>query len=99
MATFREIAAERMSHKALRLAPRSYRTDTERLAKLLEAFGDLPAADISPTSIEEFLACLVTDGHRSRSTANRYHSLLSSIFSLAARNGRISSNPLSASPT
>ena len=92
--TFREIAAERMAAKRLRLAPRSLRTDQQRLAPLLEAFGELPAAEISPASIDEFLAGLVTDGRRSRSTANRYHSLLSSIFSLATRNGRIPANPL-----
>jgi integrase len=92
-ATFAEIARERMAHKRLRLAARSYHTDAERLEKLLAAFGDKPAAEISPADIDDFLSRLVTEQLRTRSTANRYHSLLSSIFSLAVRNGRVATNP------
>lgn len=82
-----------MAHKRLRLAPRSYHTDQQRLAKLLVRFGSREAADILPADIDAFLNELVGESGRSRSTANRYHSLLSSIFSLALRNERIAKNP------
>jgi integrase len=91
--TFAEIARERMAHKRLRLAPRSYHTDQQRLAKLLVRFGRREAPDILPADIDAFLNELVGESGRSRSTANRYHSLLSSVFSLALRNERISKNP------
>ncbi len=90
--TFRELAAERMASKRMRLAPASLQTDGLRLKPLLAAFGRRAAREITPADIDKFLADLVESG-RSRSTANRYHSLLSSIFSFAVRNGWIDANP------
>jgi site-specific recombinase XerD len=93
MVTFAEIARERMASRRLKLARRSFTTDEQRLQKLLKVFGTKPADEISPADIETFLADLVTSEGRSRSTANRYHSLLSSVFTHATRNDRISRNP------
>ena len=90
--TFRELAQERQAHKKIHLAPGSHHTDRIRLKRLLATFGRRPAQEITPSDIDKFLADLVESG-RSPATANRFHALLSSIFSVAVRNGRLESNP------
>jgi len=80
----------------LRLAARSWRTDTLRAEPLIREFGTMPAPDVTSAQIEGFLS-----RERSRSsgpTANRYRSLLSSIFSFGLRRGLVSTNPVAAVP-
>lgn len=101
--SFRELAAKRMEAKKQRLAARSYATDENRLKKLNAAFGDLPARQISAGKIETFLRHLL-DPHQmgkgrqprgaAKSTANRYRSLLSSIFAFGLRDGLVEKNPV-----
>lgn len=90
--TFAKIAIERMKQRRHALAESSRETDRLRLGKLLKAFGELPAGSISAQKIDDFLAGLI-DGGRTKSTANRYRSLLSSIFKVAVRNRRLATNP------
>lgn len=91
--TFRELASAAMTRKKLRLAPLSYETDMIRLGILLPLIGSVPADRLTPARIEETLASLRASV--SASTANRYHSLMSSIFRFAVDDGRLSANPLS----
>ena len=56
-------------------------------------FKERPAALVTPQLIEEKLNGLIKKG-RAPSTANRYRSILSSIFTWAIRNDRIASNPV-----
>jgi site-specific recombinase XerD len=95
--TVRELALERMAYKKLHLAAGSHKTDRIRLVPLLAAFGELPAIALTPEMVDKFLAGIVESapGHRglTKSTANRYRSLLSSIYSLGVRNGRVPTNP------
>ena len=91
--TFRGLAAAAMVRKKPRLAPMSYETDRIRLGILLPLIGSVPADRLTPARIEETLASLRASV--SGSTANRYHSLMSSIFRFAVDEGRLSANPLS----
>ncbi|HEY0701168.1 MAG TPA: tyrosine-type recombinase/integrase [Candidatus Acidoferrales bacterium] len=95
---FRELADLSLDDKKLRLSPRSWYTDKARLVTLKEAFGELPAANITSARIEEFLARLRTKEHhgnkRTGATANRYRTLISSIFSFGIRAGKVRLNPV-----
>ena len=90
--TFRELSHAAMAQKKLRLAPLSYETDMMRLGKLLPLIGFVPADRLTPARVEETLVSLRASV--SPSAANRYHSLLSSIFAFAVKSGRMSRNPL-----
>jgi len=89
--TFRELATAAMVQKKLHLAPSSYETDQLRLGKLLPLIGSLPADQLTSTRIEETLAHLRQSV--SKSTANRYHALISSIYKFAVKGGRLAVNP------
>jgi site-specific recombinase XerD len=90
--TFRELAQAAMVNKKLWLAPLSYETDQMRLGKLYPLIGSVPIDGITPDRIDETLAVLRATV--SRSTANRYRSLIGSIFSFAVRSGRMPVNPV-----
>jgi site-specific recombinase XerD len=90
--TFRELAQAAMVQKKLRLAPLSYETDQMRLTKLIPLIGNVPADRLTPDRIDETLAALRASV--SGSTANRYRSLISSIFAFALRSGRLATNPV-----
>lgn len=92
--TFRELGIAALAQKKMRLAPLSYITDCRRLQKLLPYIGNVPADRLTPDRIDETLAQLLRSPV-SKSTANRYHSLISSIFKLAVSAGRIAVNPAS----
>lgn len=101
--TLRELAEKRMESKKPHLSSRSYETDEARLDRILMALGDAPAAKLSAAKIEAFLRGLL-DPHAvgkgkeprgaAKSTANRYRSLLSSIFSHGMRAGLVGRNPV-----
>jgi site-specific recombinase XerD len=93
--TFRELSQAAMARKKLRLAPLSYETDTIRLNQLLPLIGNVPADQLTPARAEETLASLIRERGISKSTANRYHALMSSIYKFAVDAGKLSFNPLS----
>ncbi|MFZ0636715.1 MAG: tyrosine-type recombinase/integrase [Candidatus Acidiferrales bacterium] len=92
--TFRELANAAISHRKLRLRPMSLRSDLSRLGFLLRSIGAVPAAGLTVDAIEKVLDSLLERRELTGSTANRYRSLLSAIFSYGVRTGRIPSNPL-----
>ncbi|MGH9716435.1 MAG: tyrosine-type recombinase/integrase [Candidatus Acidiferrales bacterium] len=101
-ATFRELAQKRMEAKKTRLSPRSYETDDRRLQRLNRVLGDLPAAKVTPAKIESFLRTVLAPHEigkgkkpraSTRSTANRYRALISSIFSHGVHEGLVDKNP------
>jgi integrase len=94
-ATFREIAEQRMKAAKGRLKLRSYDTDHDRLERVLKSFGELPAGKVTSSRIDAFLAGVI-DAGAEPPTANRYRSLISSIFKLAVRNGIVEHNPVRA---
>lgn len=91
--TFRTLAAARMAQKRTYLAARSYRTDELRLKRMLDLFVDLPVIEITPGKVSEMLAGLIEKG-RAKATANRYRSLLSSIFAFGVEKGEMPTNPV-----
>ena len=91
--TFKEIAEERTALKKTNLSPLSLRADKYRLPQLLEILGPLPAASLTPQKIEQALNTIAERGVAG-STLNRYRTLLSSIFTVAVRNGRMQANPI-----
>lgn len=92
-ATFTEIAAERMALKKVNLSPLSIRADKYRLPQLLKILGPLPVRSLTPQKIEDALREIGERGIAG-ATLNRYRTLLSSIFTVAVRNGRMQANPI-----
>lgn len=90
--TFRELAQLALAHKKMRLAPRSYIQDVSLSRVLCRAIGDVAINKITPRLIEETIQVFREKGI-SGSTANRYRSFLSSVFSFAVHTGRMGANP------
>lgn len=92
--TFRALAEFALDQKSLRLASRSYKTDLERAAVILPLIGHIQAETIAtkPEILEDTLARLKRSD-LSGSTINRYRALISSIFTIGVRVGRVSVNP------
>lgn len=99
---FRQLADERMALKKATLLPLSYKADEQRLKPLLDLLGSMPARSITPDKIDAALEKIASREIRrpvgtctiGGATVNRYRTLLSSIFRVAVRNGRIPANPL-----
>jgi integrase len=76
----------------------SIHTDRVRLRRILPAIGHLKVRQLTPGRIERFLQDLARgDGSHPQikgATINRFHSLLSSIFRYAVRQGFADVNPL-----
>ncbi len=89
---FPEIAGDALEYSRLENSPASYKNDFWRMETLLHWFRDKAAADIGPQEIERGLAELAEAG-RKPATLNRYRALLSKIYSLAMRNGKVTKNP------
>ena len=84
--TFGEIARD-----ALRDRPkRSARNDKAQMARLLAWFKHRPVHAITPGEIEQRLS----EPPWSDATRNRYRALLSFIYRLALRHGKVTSNPV-----
>jgi site-specific recombinase XerD len=90
---WRDLAAQGMEYKRLRLAPRSYESDMAKVKELTPTLGHLDAAAIQPAHIEQILAKLRNRG-LCGSSANRYRSMLSSLFGYGVRMGLLRSNPV-----
>jgi site-specific recombinase XerD len=91
--TFGELADLAIADKKLRLARRSWKKDEQRIKPLKKLWKDLPAKSIDSAKIEAFLITL-REKDVSGPTANRYRSLISSVYSFGIRSGRIEANPV-----
>jgi integrase len=96
---FRDLVAPALEAKRLRgNSEASLAKDEQRLGRILEAIGGVPAREITPGIIERALEALARGDHAcgplKGSTVNRYHSAVSSVLRYAARQGFIGSNPL-----
>jgi integrase len=96
---FRDLAEAALEAKRLRgNEASSIHTDRVRLRRVLPAIGHLKTRQLTPGRIERFLQSLAR-GDESHdpvkgATINRFHSLLSSIFRYAVRQGFANANPL-----
>ena len=91
--TFRDLANAALEDKRIRLADRSYKSDLGRVEQILPMLGHFEIAAIQPSHISEVLAKLRNKG-LCGSSANRYRSMLSSVFNFGVRMGMCQSNPI-----
>jgi site-specific recombinase XerD len=96
---FRDFVESALEAKRLRgNQASSILTDRSRLRRVLPAIGHLKSRQLTPGRMERFLQDLARgdDSHRpvKGATVNRFHSLLSSIFLHAVRQGLIAHNPM-----
>jgi integrase len=96
---FRDLVEPALEAKLLRRnEPSSIHTDRVRLRRILPAIGHLKMRQLTPGRLELFLQDLSRgdDSHPpiTGATINRFHSLLSSIFRYAVRQGLAVANPL-----
>jgi len=96
---FRDLVGPALEAKQLRgNEASSIHTDRVRLRRILPAIGHLKIRQLTPGRIERFLQDLARgDGSHPQikgATINRFHSLLSSIFRYAVRQGFTDVNPL-----
>ncbi|MFL6435991.1 MAG: tyrosine-type recombinase/integrase [Terriglobales bacterium] len=86
--TFSELSKDALEYS--KTHKRSYGDDEIRMAKIVEAFGELPADSITPQDIERWL----TGRQKLKpATLNRYRALLSLTYRLGMQNGKVSTNP------
>jgi integrase len=90
---FEEIARDALEYSRTTKVREAYRIDRWHMETLLQWFRNHSAADLNPQEIERRLNELAAEG-RKPATVNRYRTLLSLTFSLAVRNGKLSSNPV-----
>lgn len=96
---FRDLVESALEAKQLRgNQESSLKTDRVRLNRILPALGHVKLRQLTPGRIERFLQDLARGdgGHDpiKGATVNRFHSLLSSIFQHAVRQGLAHANPL-----
>lgn len=85
--SFREISQDALEYSDRH--KRSARNDHCRMEKLLSWFGDRAADSVTPQMIEERFHCQTW----SNATANRYRALISLVYRLAIRGGKVRENP------
>lgn len=91
--SFAEIAQDALDHSKAHKVHEAYRIDRWHMESLLTWFRERVAEEITPQEIERKLSKLAEDG-RKPATVNRYRTLLSLVFSLAVRNGKLACNPV-----
>ena len=89
---FEEIARDALEYSRTTKVREAYRIDCWHMETLLRWFRNHCASDLNPQEIERRLNELAED--RKPATVNRYRTLLSLTFSLALRNGKLTSNPV-----
>jgi len=89
-ATFAEYSRRYMDTYAK--AKRSYRDDKCRIGPVVGFFGNKDMRDIEPSHIEAFRQSRLVEGN-SKSTTNRYLSLVKRIFNLAIQDGYVETSP------
>lgn len=90
--SFAELVKDALEHSRARKVPECYHADIARARILREWFPDWHAEQITPQEIEQRLNQLAEEG-RQPATINRYRALLSLIYSLGMRNGKVAANP------
>lgn len=91
--SFPEIAQDALAYSKAHKVHEAYRIDRWHMETLLTWFRERVAEEVTPQEIERKLSKLAEDG-RKPATVNRYRTLLSLVFSLAVRNGKLTSNPV-----
>jgi site-specific recombinase XerD len=86
--TFAEISRDALAYSKAN-KPASYRHDVTRTEKLLGWFREYPAEAVSPQNIERRFE----QEDWAPATVNRYRAMLSLIYRLAIRNGKMKENP------
>lgn len=89
---FGEVAHDALEYARAHKTEGSYQNDLWRMETLLSWFRDRVASEITPQDIERRLNELADQG-RKPATINRYRALLSLVYSLAVRNGKLTANP------
>jgi integrase len=90
---FSDLADDALEYSRVTKVPDSYRIDRWHMTTILNWFRDRNADSVTPQDIERRLHEISERG-RKPATVNRYRALLSLIYSLAIRNGKLSSNPV-----
>lgn len=67
--------------------------DSDRIKLLVEVFGEMLADAIKPQDIEQRLNKLAEDRKWKPGTTNRHKAVLSMVYRLAVKNGRVAMNP------
>lgn len=91
--SFAEIAQDALDYSKAHKVPEAYRIDRWHTESLLTWFRGRVAEELTPQEIERRLNELAEEG-RKPATVNRYRALLSLMFSLAVRNGKLAANPV-----
>jgi integrase len=89
---FEELAADALEYCRQYHVTAGHGRDLRQMNTLLRWFKGHVATTITPQDIERKLAAL-SDAGRKPATLNRYRSMLSLIFSLGMRNGKVKANP------
>jgi integrase len=90
---FREIAQEYLA-KVRQGRKRDKAHDEQRVPVLVDVLKDTPVDELTPGRLDSVLDGLAGKNEWTRSTQNRYRSLLSGIFRQAIREARINFNPV-----
>lgn len=90
---FEEISQDALEHSKASKVDEAYRIDQWKMKTILGWFRGRSAEEITPQDIERKLTVLAESGLKP-ATQNRYRTLLSLIYSLAIRNGKLFVNPV-----
>jgi len=86
--SFKSIAEDALAYS--RAHKRSYRDDEYRMGILIKWFGSRTAETITPQEIE----ARFSEKAWAPATCNRYRALLSFVYRIAVRNGKLADNPI-----
>jgi integrase len=91
--SFAEVARDTLEYSRTTKVPDAYRIDRWHMETILGWFREHSAGEITPQDIERRLNEIAEEG-RTPATVNRYRALLSLVYSLANRNGKLTVNPV-----
>lgn len=94
--TFAEIAKDALGYS--KVQKRHHRDDVSRMPLLLEWFGERAAESVTPGEIEAKIGRCAEERNWAASTINHYRSLLSLVYRLGMRSGKVAANPVRAVP-
>jgi site-specific recombinase XerD len=89
---FAEIAKDALEYSKANKVSAAYKADSWHMETLLNWFRERRGEDITPQDIDRKLSELADEG-RKPATLNRYRALVSLVYSLAMRNGKVTVNP------